>query len=183
MEENKCGHISKKGKVCGKDKGHEGVHQSWEDVSKPQKTGDMPETAFIINEWDDEGKCVHSPAFQEQGEAFLCDYALGTEARQAAMNLAIADAKKELAAGSVFEIRAKCTPSEEAVFTPFTRRKEGYPVRDQEKDWGVAWYRVPPQPGEYHHLATPTEPLFENGVDNGFYNEMLGCTIIARIRA
>ena len=107
---------------------------------------------------------------KEQGVSFPCDYSVGEEERRKVMSAAIADARRTLPKGTVFEIRAKMYPS-----SGFRNYGRELPTEKKAfKDWGLAWYVS---------SVTPSEPLFELATDKGEYLPAGGYLLLARIVA
>ena len=170
-----CNHeFTKKPNIkCSRNKGHNGAHRFYEETSN---------RGFTIHEWNDNGE---TPMQQEEhGVAFPCNYNGGHSKRQKTMNLAVFDAKKTVPKGTVFEVRAKVLPKD--CLQDYCRVKRT--IDEIAKDWGIAWYFVPniKQPDGLEECGQPptaTEPLFQNDVDEGEFQEFGGYILLARIEA
>ena len=111
----------------------------------------------------------------EFGEAFLCNYDAGHKERQEAMDAAIADARRKLPKGMVFEIRAKTYPIEggyTSVYNNLHISRE-----EMAAEWGIAWYVG------FEEYRTPAEPLLLNAPHEGTYDELGGFVLLARLEA
>ena len=113
---------------------------------------------------------------EELGRGFLCDYDEGHLEREKVMAQAIHDAKAELPEGTAFEIRSKVLPKDCSTDYNRTFRNKRY----MAENWGIAWYCV--LEGSKWE-PTPTEPLFQNDVDEGQPDELGGFILIARMVA
>ena len=157
---------------CGQDKGHLGVHTSYEETSSSET-----ETCFTVREWNDDGETSK----EELGAAFPCDYDKGDGERQKIMSIAIADARHNLPAGTVFEIRAKEYPVNGGKKSDWGVRHVSQ--REMAENWGIAWYVRPKQPKGFEHCETKTTPLVKFATDKGEKDELGGYVLLARIKA
>jgi len=165
-----CGHKSKEGFVCHRDKGHKDLHIHYGEV----ETLNNYESRFIIHEWDDNGSQV---PFKEEGCAFPVRYDASMDEKRKIVSLCIMDAKKNLPEGAVFEIRTKMMPTKDINYD-FGRRV--MTEEQQIADWGIAWYWSNNQEG--YCKMMDYEPLFQNDVDAIIEDEYMGCGLIARIK-
>ena len=119
-------------------------------------------------EWNDDGDYP-----KELGLAFQVDYSLGHNARQSAMDDAIASARETLPKGKVFEIRAQNLPFE----------GHGTTEKQREKEWAVAWYCFEKDLDRCESRRIKKWPLFQNDVDNPLIMGLGGYLLLARIKA
>jgi hypothetical protein len=130
----------------------------------------------MVRTWNDDCETELPELFKE----FPIDYDRGDEARRDILRAVIADAKKNLPEGTVFEVRAKLYPADGGKSTDFGTKH--MTRRDMAKDWGMCWYVVPKQPKGFEHLETATEPLVEHLPDEGEWDPVGGYVLLARVK-
>jgi hypothetical protein len=97
---------------------------------------------------------------------------------------AILDAKKQLPAGTVFEIRGKMPPPKDPdQITYFDYGREPATRRKVAQEWGVAWYTITGAPPGFEHLETPKTPLFLAGTEGTRFSLVDGYMLIGRLPA
>jgi hypothetical protein len=111
----------------------------------------------------------------EFGKAFHCHYDAGHEEKQKTMHRAIADARRKLPKGMVFEIRAKMYPIEGGYTSVY--KKLHISREEMAADWGIAWYLG------FEEFRTPAEPLCIYAPHEGKYDVLGGFVLVARLEA
>jgi hypothetical protein len=170
MMNNKiCENISPQGVKCSRSSGHTESHVHYEDVKESDG-----QFCSRIYEWNDDGT---TPERKEFGCAFAVNYN-NTEEHEKIVQIAIADANRELPAGTVFEIRGKIRPAD-GVTNNYGRVLPS--LEEQSAKWGIAWYT-------FYWLNAPErekmpkEPLFRVPVTEAGYDDLHGCMLIARLK-
>ena len=166
----KCEHLSPNGILCSKNTGHSGLHTHYEDVDK----GDG-KAYFRVHEWNDDCETYLD---KELGNSFSANYY--TDNLETVVNIAVADAKRDLPKGTVFEIRARPRPDKD-IRHDYGRIAPS--LDEQAAKWGVAWYwRPAPKtlPQGFESRGLVQEPLFRMPVVKAEY--VFGYLLIARIK-